>query len=201
MPTLLSVLKGCILRLKDLHSPIHGFNPPLITWSLVPVMVEFASVSHTRSISVSARFRSTFAAGAGKRALSGIILSLVKIVDHGRGIPPPPLLLPRARRDRCGRIRRWLPQELVRYQETRRLLQRESGKEKGRERVQANQGNASERKREEGKARRGGTQAGRTRRRKGGREEGKRESDSWWGCWYQQLKHVGPASRSVVLSQ
>lgn len=75
-----------------------------------------------------------------------------------------------------------------------RMARRKGERESGR--IRRTRANAREKR----EARLKGTQAERTRRRKGGREEGKRESDSWWGCWYQQLEHVGPASRSVVLS-
>lgn len=105
---------------------IHTFIlSPLIIWHVVPITMEFANCMWVIYIYDPYPFvsRNIFASGA--RALSGIALSLVKIATTRETLPAPHRL-------NHGRICRWLPKDLVEYQENRRQLRHENGKEKGR---------------------------------------------------------------------
>lgn len=174
--------KECVVQLKDSYSCVY-----------------FTPVNHPRLCSGNGEIckpawviydpypfmnRDTFAAGS--RALSGIALSLVKIATtrEERGSP-------RARSDRRGRIRRWLPKDLVRYQENRRSLaawewkgereKRESGQTGPQANAVSKCGNGGKRE----------TQGEGTRRRK---------RDSWWGWCSWSTWALLRVSRSVVLS-
>lgn len=164
---------------------IHTFtSPPLITWNFVPAMVEFASRVWVIYDLYPFLNCGTFAADT--RALSGIVLSLVKIATT-RGTR----FSPRARSDRRGRIRRWLPKDLVGYQENRRSLQHENGKEKGRKENPGRPGH---------KRMRWVNAATGEKRETQGEGMRQRKRDSWWGWCSWSTWTLLRVSRSVVLS-